>query len=780
MNALHDDLLYVLDAIEIESPTRYRLSGAGRASAQAGPDTATGEGESKGFVESLANAIYETLYSRPCTSATTAPRVDDWTDLTMALSAANRGKGTWEPGWIVDRFDTAGSVVVTKNGVSFWVSGDGLRAESGNAPEAGESCRVRVPNERRNESPGYYTALGDADGAVNNPSGGKWRLVRYYWHLTDRIATEFVGRSTAMLNGSKIPFRLKVLSDARAYTRADAGVLYVSSHDQPALAVLLPELYSAVSAGLRRPVPMFTKRLADGLGFAEDPGNLQSFGQHRSQLVAEALWRSYCRGEFDREARAATMASTFVEAGLDPLEPHLGANSPLKTAGFATPFAAPITPLVRVSSAERDPESPVEFARGPFLAAAARIGAALCESAFWNLDGRLCNWIGCTDGDSGRGSGSISHTAQAIGHDVYDGSAGIALFLAQLAEITGERKVTRTAAGAVLRSLRQIGRVGTTVQASPVSFYSGELGVAWTARKVGQATQNPGLVAASGTILNQIADSVSLPHDLDLIGGNAGAVPVLFALGREAGMEHCRELAIRLGEELLRTAVPQDVGCAWPQQMGSGSNATTAPLTGFSHGAAGIGRALFEVYLATGRSDFLECARHAFAYEDSLFEPSERNWPGVSPDDGGPAYHVLWCHGAPGIALSRLRAALVDPDRADLYLAKARLGLATTLDAIEQSVESPRWDTCLCHGLAGLGEVILIAGQMLKDPVYTQQAEDLGRALIERYGESGKWPSGIPSGGPNPSLMIGLAGVGHWFLRLHDPAAVPSVLLLKS
>jgi lantibiotic biosynthesis protein len=73
-------------------------------------------------------------------------------------------------------------------------------------------------------------------------------------------------------------------------------------------------------------------------------------------------------------------------------------------------------------------------------------------------------------------------------------------------------------------------------------------------------------------------------------------------------------------------------------------------------------------------------------------------------------------------------------------------------------------------------EIIWIAGQMLDDPSYRDRAVAVGRALIDRHAESGDWPSGVPSGGPNPSLMIGNAGIGYAFLRLHDPKGVPSIL----
>src|SRR5262245_55857332 len=95
--------------------------------------------------------------------------------------------------------------------------------------------------------------------------------------------------ATSLLNASRVPFRIKVLRDPAAYRRADAGVLFLRRHDRARIDPLIARITAAVAEGLRPEVPLFTKRLADGLGFAEDPAGSLSFGQHRCRLVAEAL-----------------------------------------------------------------------------------------------------------------------------------------------------------------------------------------------------------------------------------------------------------------------------------------------------------------------------------------------------------------------------------------------------------------------------------------------------------------------------------------------------------
>ncbi len=78
----------------------------------------------------------------------------------------------------------------------------------------------------------------------------------------------------------------------------------------------------------------------------------------------------------------------------------------------------------------------------------------------------------------------------------------------------------------------------------------------------------------------------------------------------------------------------------------------TRPSRRSLHGAAGLGLALLELYAAIGRPDFLDAARRAFEYEDSLFDPDPGNWRVLRPDVPPPGFTCTWCYGAAGIALS--------------------------------------------------------------------------------------------------------------------------------
>src|SRR4029453_9706020 len=111
------------------------------------------------------------------------------------------------------------------------------------------------------------------------------------------------------------------------------------------------------------------------------------------------------------------------------------------------------------------------------------------------------------------------------------------------------------------------------------------------------------------------------------------------------------------------------------------------------------------------------------------------NWPDlredsqrVRPPDAPPPCATLWCHGAPGIALARLRAG--EPGAGDGFEAEARQALQTTARSIRAELAGGNYS--LCHGLAGNAEV-LAEGTLLLDADAARLTRVVADAGIERY-----------------------------------------------
>jgi len=208
------------------------------------------------------------------------------------------------------------------------------------------------------------------------------------------------------------------------------------------------------------------------------------------------------------------------------------------------------------------------------------------------------------------------------------------------------------------------------------------------------------------------------------------------------------------------------------------------PLTGLSHGAAGIGAALLELFQATRASEFREAAEAAFAWERRWFDEDAANWPdfrGVAvnakPIRHPSSFPVAWCHGSAGIALSRLRAYGILGSEA--YRREAVTALRTTVRGTVAALRAGPGNFGLCHGVAGNAAVVLQGFRTL--PAELSGGKPLAMEAAAaglKYGRPGApWPFG-ELGGDAPGLMLGLAGVGHFYLALGD-AALPSLLMLE-
>lgn len=405
-------------------------------------------------------------------------------------------------------------------------------------------------------------------------------------------------------------------------------------------------------------------------------------------------------------------------------------------------------------------------ARDPaFLDAAAAIGRRLCRDALWS--GERCNWLGDSMEFFDNNWGVVH---RALGPDLYGGTSGIAFFLHVLHRLTGERMFLLTAIGAMEHAMS---RRQELPPSGRLAFYSGWTGIAYALAEFGDFDR------AVPLIEDAARDAGDNPG-LDVIGGAAGAIPALLTLARSNSAERLLPLATKLGEYLLKSARPSDGGSlSWNTLEGQ----TQRDPTGFSHGAAGIAWALLELYAVTHQQAWREAAEAGFAYERRWFSTEHENWPdfrkiAASAPDGPPSYALAWCHGAPGIGLSRVRGYQLL--KSEDLKREAEAAIRTTTRMLGVPTYGLPSDFTLCHGRGGNADLLIYADEALGDATSRSGAEAVGRQGIDYFLRNDlPWPCGVPGGGETPNLMIGLAGIGYFYLRLYDPLTVSSVLIVK-
>lgn len=372
-----------------------------------------------------------------------------------------------------------------------------------------------------------------------------------------------------------------------------------------------------------------------------------------------------------------------------------------------------------------------------YLEVSERIGARLCRDALWSR-GR-CNWT--ADRDEGA---AVVHAS--LGPRLYDGTAGIALLLWRLAEATGERIFRVTAEAALRQALSKLPLPSS-------GLYAGAPGILFTAAQMGREIDEA-----------QALEAAALrPEMLDVMGGSAGAIIVLLSLYHAGGGARLLEAAVCHGDLLLSHATRSEEGWSW-KTIGAVRN-----CTGISHGTAGIAWALLELWDTTREDRFRATALEAFRYERTCFDTHRQAWPDLREEPT--QYPTFWCHGAVGIGFTRLRAWQILND--DQCLAEARTALdQTAYPGFELANYS------LCHGRLGNADFLIHASQVLKEETWLARAGQIAQEAMELI-ECRRlpWPCGLPTAGEIPGLMLGVAGIAYFYLRLSDPSRIPTVLL---
>jgi hypothetical protein len=701
VNHCHNrELARALEALSLAFPDRLAWMGEP-------VPVVTGSNARPALIDTITSLLYSQFYcyGRPVPLPTRDPGRQALAGgrFIERLRLASQESARWTRGWRVVEASDKG-VRIARGGLRMSVAKPEEYREIGHG-----EVEVRFAPESLSASPGYFVVQSPEplvlDGAV-----------RLYWNTAQEGAVALVERVTGLLRGAA--YQVKVLTSFALGERADSSVLYLGRLELMRFVDALSRIYGDIQGSMRVATPAFTLPLAPGLALAENPRNGGSFGRDRCELVAEALVDMAQEGQ---RIELEGVARHFVTRGLRLERPYLGEGSQQR-------YSLPIGRSIAAAEAR----TAVSSDRDLFLRMAVRVGDYLVRSAIWSRN--ACNWH--AELRSG-GYGALAPT-------LYSGTSGIAWFLAELYRACGDERFGRTASAALSHACRGI---ESQRHAHGNGLYSGAAGVAYAAWRCASLLDRPDLLDQSQRIFKRVLHTPGNCPAPDVISGEAGMILALAAAGSNAsGIEG-------LGRTLVTSARRARNTFSWRT-----GNAKRSPnLTGFSHGTAGIAAALLVLYEQTGRVEFRSAADGAIRYERTCFNEVERNWPDYR---AAPAsYTVAWCHGAPGIALSRALAVRVCGPEAG-YMGDLAAALDTTRAAIASF--APGTDFSLCHGITGNADILQLVGRV-EDRALVEQAAVF---VMEKYGTFAEKP---------PGLMTGCAGAGQFYLRLAD-ANVPSPL----
>ncbi len=351
-------------------------------------------------------------------------------------------------------------------------------------------------------------------------------------------------------------------------------------------------------------------------------------------------------------------------------------------------------------------------------------------------------------------------TIQPASGSLYVGRPGIALFGAALYHVTGEDRY-REFALTTLDPLRDA--LDTGLELVSLRSHGGTGGVgglAYGFAAVGDLLGREALVETAAGFAESVTDDLVEADDTyDVIGGSAGTILGLLAVHDRHENPGVLSAARACGDHLLEERVEVAGTRAWKAVD------DRPPLTGFSHGTAGIAYALVRLWGATGEDRYRTAALDALAHEDANYLDDEHNWRDFR-EWTGPALDQ-WCHGRSGVGLARLgMAAYVDDDRVTRGVTRAVDGFPE--DGLGEMDH-------LCCGDAGRAEFLLEAER--RRGRLAGEARALLGGVLARKREAGYYRTlSYTREILDPTFFHGVSGIGYAMLRVVEPE-LPCALL---
>lgn len=410
--------------------------------------------------------------------------------------------------------------------------------------------------------------------------------------------------------------------------------------------------------------------------------------------------------------------------------------------------------------------------RGEIIAAAMEIASEIGRMALSDRTGDV-TWI-TTEPLSRAGHQRL----QATGYGLYDGVAGIALFLAAASRCGGDANLASLARRALAPIRSRLHSSHSYVDEFGIGGAVGAASAIYALARAALLLDDASILDDALHAARQITPAaIEIDTNLDILYGSAGTILALLALYRARRCDWLLELAVRCGRLLLDArrefvAPRGTVHRAWPT-VGGRAHA------GIAHGCAGIALALFRLHAATRITEYATAAIDALRWEDSFLYPDggAGSDAGVAPDFAPPGATMPlpsnWCRGWAGIGLARI-ASPAGAHAAELRATARRAVAHVRADMV---LAGPRTDGACC-GVIGEVELLLTAALRWGDSALLASAHERASSLVRHARTAGHYRLTPSSGAElyDPALYRGTAGIGYGLLRLCHPELLPSFL----
>lgn len=384
-----------------------------------------------------------------------------------------------------------------------------------------------------------------------------------------------------------------------------------------------------------------------------------------------------------------------------------------------------------------------------------KIADQICDNAVMSLSEEI-SWIGIWKENIGQ------WRYGPVDLYLYDGMAGIAVFMAEIVKKYHSKKYEEVYYLILKRMFNYthlVTKEPDQIKTKRTGALTGESSVVLSYILQYEISKDQKFLKMAEEHTTVLVKKWREDTSFDFTSGNAGLIYVMMRLYECTFNRKYLLFAVEVGDWLWEKKVRTPWGCGW--LIGNES----LPLTGMAHGNSGFIVAYAQLLKYTQDKEYELMIRELLRYENHFYSEHILNWLDlrgcVSGESNAEQGRTTWCHGAPGVLLSRLYLQELNEFRDD-YEVKRDIDRA-----LEKLLHvNYTGGICLCHGRAGNEMILKICEQ--KNGGNKQVKEEMIHLIEEIVEVLEERRECNVEERFHPGLMNGITGVGMMLINSEE------------
>lgn len=393
-----------------------------------------------------------------------------------------------------------------------------------------------------------------------------------------------------------------------------------------------------------------------------------------------------------------------------------------------------------------------------FIKTAKEIADYLYTLSFTKVHGdkRSISWINLSTSNE-------TFDLQTMDDNLYNGLSGMALMYLSMWVVTKDIKYLGIAEDVMEDIMHRIEELPIDDTTLSIGAFAGLSSILYTLLNFYQFTPKKKYKECMKKLLHIIQNRLHDDTNLDVIGGAAGTLIVLMRYYELIQEQEILDMAKLCGEFLIQKAshfTDQEVG--W-------ISTSKKAVTGFSHGNAGI------IYALELLNNYIQSEHiHTIIKKGLTFENQNKHkekWVDLRIEDSK-SDTGAWCHGSPGILLSRL----------ELQKSKNEWIATQSKQDIEHAISNTfqfgfGQGKSICHGVMGNAIIVMKYGQEIQEHIWGNISKNLMYENIKNL-KFDQWKKRSEGDIQGLGLLTGLAGIAYGLLYASDQT-LPNITTLE-